>query len=653
MPKINGILTLGAYNSNLEMLGKLNRYLIRLGIFLITAALIAGMAGCGLTSQYNLTIALAPGGSGTATDLTNASPYAAGTVVNITTAAVACYQFVNWTAPAGTFGSATAMMTTFTMPAQDVTVTANFAPLHRCNLTMAADPAVGGTATDLTNASPYTACTVVNITAVAAAGYQFVNWMAPAGTFGSATAATTTFTMPCQDVTVTANFKPPEFYGGNGTAGDPYQIADWHQLNSVRDYPSSHFILINDLDSTTAGYTKLASPTSNGGKGWQPIASFRGSFDGQGYETRDLFINRPGENYVGLFGFVDDGGHIENIGVVNVNVIGDYSVGGLVGEDCGTVSNSYSTGSLTGRQFVGGLVGYARNSSAVSNSYFTGTVTGDSNVGGLVGRNMDTVSNSYSNGNVSGTGWAVGGLAGVNNGNVSDSYATGSVTGNTVNNCNVGGLVGANYETVSNCYATSSVTGSSEVGGLVGVNGWDGGIVTNSYSTGSVTGDESVGGLIGCNVGIVSDSYATGSVTGNVKVGGLVGYNYYGKGTVSNSYSTGNVTGNLNVGGLVGWNKDGFVSNSYSTGNVTGTSNVGGLVGQNSGTVSNSFWDTETSGQATSHGGTGKDTTEMQDITTFSGTGWNIIAVALNETNPAYIWNIVNNVTYPFLSWQP
>jgi hypothetical protein len=76
-------------------------------------------------------------------------------------------------------------------------------------------------------------------------------------------------------------------------------------------------------------------------------------------------------------------------------------------------------------------------------------------------------------------------------------------------------------------------------------------------------------------------------------------------------------------------------------------------VGRNYGSVSNSFWDTETSGQATSDGGTGKTTAEMQDITTFSGTGWNITAVALNETNPAYIWNIVNNVTYPFLSSQP
>ena len=76
-------------------------------------------------------------------------------------------------------------------------------------------------------------------------------------------------------------------------------------------------------------------------------------------------------------------------------------------------------------------------------------------------------------------------------------------------------------------------------------------------------------------------------------------------------------------------------------------------MGSNSnGTVSNSFWDTETSGQATSDGGTAKNTTEMQNITTFSVAGWNIIGVALNETNPAYIWNIVHNITYPFLGWQ-
>jgi len=70
--------------------------------------------------------------------------------------------------------------------------------------------------------------------------------------------------------------------------------------------------------------------------------------------------------------------------------------------------------------------------------------------------------------------------------------------------------------------------------------------------------------------------------------------------------------------------------------------------------VSNSFWDTETSGQSTSAGGTGLNTTQMQDIATFSGAGWNITAVANpGLRNLSYIWNIVDGVIYPFLSWEP
>jgi hypothetical protein len=392
------------------------------------------------------------------------------------------------------------------------------------DLTMAVAPGGSGTATDLTNASPYVAGTEVSIKAVAAEGYRFISWTAPAGTFADASVGETTYTMPAQNVTVTANFAP--FPGGSGTEGEPYQIADWYQLDEVRNYLDSCFILVNDLDSGTAGYTELVSPTANGGKGWQPIGStfgndaFVGSFDGQSYEIRDLFISRPGETCVGLFGVVSETGVVENLGVVKSNVNGGISVGGLVGANLGTVSNSYATGNMTA-----------------------------------------------------------------------------SLT------CCVGGLIG-----------------------------WTAGIVNNSYSTGTVTGDHSVGGLVGYNGGTdfaatVNGSYSTGTVTGSEYVGGLVGFNMEGC-TVSNSYSAGNVTGDVNVGGLVGLN-------------------------EGTGTVSNSFWDIETSGQATSAGGTGKNTTEMQDITTFLGVAWDIVAVALNETNPAYIWNIVDNVTYPFLSWQP
>ena len=674
------------------------------------------------------------------------------------------------------------------------------------------------------------------------------------------------------------------------------RIRTWYDLDAVRNNLTGNYTLMNDLDSTTAGYDELASPTANGGKGWEPIGiyyseeshwCFKGTLNGQGHEIRDLFVNHPdSDNYwcAGLFSNVEQYGVIKNIGVVNATVAGVAVAGGLVGINDGTVSNSYFTGSVTGTWQVGGLVG--DNHGTVSNSYFTGSVTGTWQVGGLVGDNWEgTVSDSYSTGNVTGDEYVgglvgqnwrdvsnsyynydevlingqniitigalfdndfeqwlandkfldvnerlpqedgyylinnvsdfkqllafgqndtlkfrltnnldlatepnfyipylagefdgnghkisnlsfnfdfvsyvglfgylasggtvhevaaesvninacrdVGGLVGFNMGTVGNSSSTGSVTGKY----SVGGLVGHIWEgNVSNSYSTSSVTGSMQyVGGLVG-HIWEGNVsnsystgsvtgveyigglvgydyyssVSNSYSTGSVTGDSHVGGLVGDNYigstisnsyssgnvtcddnvvgglvggngpqGTVDNSYSTGNVTGHYNVGGLVGHNHgtvsnsYATGTVvgtgdwvggllgtngetvSNSYATGSVAGNEYVGGLVGWNS-GTVGNSYSTGSVTGDGDVGGLVGGNSEIVSNSFWDIETSGQATSDGGTGKNTTEMKDITTFSGATWDIVAVGgSGERNPAYIWNIVDDETYPFLSWQP
>jgi len=294
-----------------------------------------------------------------------------------------------------------------------------------------------------------------------------------------------------------------------------FEIRDWHDLDCIRSNLYGSYLLMNDLDSTTAGYTELASPTADGGQGWQPIgmneASFRGLFNGQGHEIRDLFINRPDQEGVGLFDELGITGRIMSIGVVKANVTGFSLVGGLLGLNWGNVTGCYVTGVVSG--------------------------TGTSGIGGLVGKNVFNV---------------------------------------------------------NNCYSTASVSGNEQVGGLVGLN----------------------------------------------------------EDTVSNSYSTSSVTGNSYVGGLVGSN-EGNVINSYATGSVSGNEQVGGLVGDSHGTVSNSFWDTQTSGQTTSAGGTGKNTTQMMNIDSFSGAGWNIIAVSgLEERNPAYIWNIVTGLTYPFLRWQ-
>lgn len=294
------------------------------------------------------------------------------------------------------------------------------------------------------------------------------------------------------------------FAGGSGTADDPYQIEDWNHLHLIRGRPENCFVLINDLDATSTGYEELASPTANDGKGWLPIGtrseSFIGALDGQGYEIRDLFVNRPHDD-VGLFGYVGIGGIIRDVGLVNADITGRMRVGGLVGTNSGFVSNSYSTGKIAGNYSVGGLIAVNRKG---------------------------TVSNSYSTSNVSNREYWAGGLIGRNEGTVSDSYATGSVTGRN----NAGGLIGWNDGTVENSYATGSVTGKDYYsGGLVGYS--HSGTVINSYATGSVTGKYSVGGLVGRNDATISNSYSAGGVAGTSSVGGLVGWN---DGSVSSSF---------------------------------------------------------------------------------------------------------------------
>ena len=154
---------------------------------------------------YNVSMVADPVAGGDAIDVGAKGAYAAGTTVSIRAEPAAGYGFVNWTAdPTVAFDDTTAEETTFTMPAQAVTVTAHFEVAY--TLAMAVAPSGSGNATDLTNASPYAEGNVVNITATAAPGYRFGNWTATAGEFGNVTATETTFTMPAQNVTVTANF---------------------------------------------------------------------------------------------------------------------------------------------------------------------------------------------------------------------------------------------------------------------------------------------------------------------------------------------------------------------------------------------------------------------------------------------------------------
>ena len=213
------------------------------------------------------------------------------------------------------------------------------------------------------------------------------------------------------------------------------------------------------------------------------------------------------------------------------------------------------------------------------------------------------------------------------------------------------GLVGVN------------VTGSGDVGGLAAESA---GTITASYVTGSVSGGSNayVGGLVGENVAAVSASYSSAQVTGagSLIVGGLVGRNAN-TGAISASYSTGSVSGTgTSAGGLVG-ESAGAITASYSTGSVSATGTyVGGLVGRGSGspTVTASYWNTESSGQATSAGGTGKTGAELREPTGYTGiyANWNLDLDNADDddshsTGQDNSWDFGADYNYPTLRDAP
>lgn len=199
-----------------------------------------------------------------------------------------------------------------------------------------------------------------------------------------------------------------------------------------------------DFDTDASGSADAGDTYWNAGAGWAPIgdedAPFTGDFDGDGHTLANLFIDRSTEDGVGLFGAVDQNS-IRGIGLTGVDVTGGDAVGSVLGDGVyGAVADSHATGSVSGQDEVGGLVG--RTWGVLARNYAAVDVTGQQLVGGLVGHQiLNNLLASYATGDVSGMD-AVGGLAGA----VSDtsqtilaSYATGAVSGTAA----VGGLVGS------------------------------------------------------------------------------------------------------------------------------------------------------------------------------------------------------------------
>ena len=305
-----------------------------------------------------------------------------------------------------------------------------------------------------------------------------------------------------------------------------YNISQLQALGADDTARAGRYVLANDIDaSSTSTWSSGAGFAPIGSYGWG-AEPFSGKLDGLGHTVKSLYINRPTEDNVGLFGYAA-AATIQNIGLLNPQITGGSYVAALAG----LVRSGFAQSSLVHNSYVEG-----------------GSINGGWRVGGLLGQLYSigansTLSQSYSNTTVSGNGEIAGGL-------VADLSS-------------VDGAVAS----ISNSYSTGVVNGGNSSGGLVGYNGTNTGgstQISNSYSTSKVVSGGVQGALVGQNNAdagsiTIDSSYASGQVSGAV-AGGLVGRQTAAGGsiTISNSYWDSDTTGQSSA---VAQNNGGTLSN--------------------------------------------------------------------------------------------
>ena len=274
-------------------------------------------------------------------------------------------------------------------------------------------------------------------------------------------------------------------------------------LQALKDNLSGKYILMNDIDLSGYNWTAIGTKTN----------PFSGELNGNGHVIKNLQVDDAAGNGIGLFGVID-GANVSNVGLENADINVQNAVGILAGAaEASIITNCYSTGSVRGAGWVGGLIGQITNATTINNCFSTANVTGTSSqIGGLVGRlDSSSVSNSYAEGSVLGKIF-VGGLIGNSVGisNISFSYALGDVKADD----NVGGLLGylGDHKIyIDNCYSAGTVEANLSSGGMIG---WvdddsDLCVVTNSKVLGKSENLDGIiiGGSGGTSIEVTNCSY--------------------------------------------------------------------------------------------------------------------------------------------------
>ena len=202
------------------------------------------------------------------------------------------------------------------------------------------------------------------------------------------------------------------------------------------------------------------------GKGWTPIGtsfdnSYKGTFDGGGHTITGLTVT-TNDQFVGLFGYLNRAGTVKNVVMEGIQITSNHMfgcTGGVVGYSWGTIENCSVSGSVSGTDCVGGVVG-SQKAGSIIGCCSSATVKGTHYVGGVAGEKWGTMTACYATGNVtleiaSPKNLSGGGVVGLNGGSrVLACYATGNVTstGSSTGNVHIGGLFGDSYTTVTACY---------------------------------------------------------------------------------------------------------------------------------------------------------------------------------------------------------
>jgi hypothetical protein len=367
--------------------------------------------------------------------------------------------------------------------------------------------------------------------------------------------------------------------------------------------------------------------------------------------------------------------------------------------DCHVVGGSITADSGASIPIIGGMMGWWNEGEISGSDSSAEVIVADDDsgtAGGFIGW-VDTddtglygptfIHDCFSTGDVTAlldTFGLYGGFVGwIDGGTFTDCYATGDV--NTPLTAEVGGFTSWSYaDAITDCYATGDVYGEGELGGFIS---WadDYGTPTtihgcyatgDIYMTTSFTGGSYVGGFVACNSGAtIEESFCTGDIIidntadGNLStIGGFVGDNLphdeLSPAIIRNCYSRTNISvvaGSIDDaaynGGFCGWNDpDGIIDKCYSTGSLgIGGTERGGFCGLNEATITDSYWDTQTSGEATSDGGTGRLTSAMKTTSTFSG--WAIGSIwylwSYNDGYPCFVCAPVRQCLYQTLGYVP